>query len=144
MKTHWSDWKQAFDNSRLGDAESPRRAFFRRCYPGALQIVVVSDNFWKLHLRTATLEESALKSRAGRSQGTFQIFWKNADDMWKYSLLKTEWHGLTGVQVGRISVFWFPVFENKWNSERTGLEKMRMGLSFTIHIHHTCKVTWQS
>lgn len=57
---HWK--KQAVANCHLGDAESPRRAFFRRCYSGALQIVVVSDNLWKLHLRTTTLEESALKS----------------------------------------------------------------------------------
>ena len=92
-------WKQAVANCRLGDAESPRRAFFRRCYSGALQIVVVSDNLWKLHLRTTTLEESALKSvgaKPGKAVGHIGkkrwwhveiVCWKGSDMDWRAACL---------------------------------------------------------
>ena len=93
----WKHWKQATATRRLGDAESPRRAFFRRCYPGALQIVIVSDNLWKLHVRTATLEESTLKSRVGGKPGkAFGYIGKKADDMWRYGFLMfldVSWKG---------------------------------------------------
>lgn len=88
-------WKQAVANCRLGDAESPRRAFFRRCYSGALQIVVVSDNLWKLHLRTTTLEESALKSVGAKPGKAVGHIGKKTLMTCGNSLLKREWHGLT-------------------------------------------------
>ena len=85
----------------------------------------------------------------GRSQGKLSdILEKNADDMWKYSLLKREWHGLTS-RVSKLDQHLY--FDSRClrTSETVieqDLKRTRMSLSRTIHIHHLCKVTchkWQ-
>jgi hypothetical protein len=153
MKKHWSGLQTL---EKTGRCQLPLRwcwvtpkSFFQKMLFWSSSDCCCLRQFVKATLAYHDTWGECIEISGGEARESCRTYWKkNADDMWKYSLLKREWHGLTS-RVSKLDQHLY--FDSRClrTSETVieqDLKRTRMSLSRTIHIHHLCKVTchkWQ-